>query len=72
LQNGGFEVLANGPDGHAQADVDEVPKWRDVVAKPASNRFEAIGPPTLRITAIAEKAVPVGSTMRNAASIFPK
>ena len=33
LQNGGFEVIANGPDGMRKRIVDEVPKWRDVVAK---------------------------------------
>jgi tripartite-type tricarboxylate transporter receptor subunit TctC len=33
LQNGGFEVIANGPDGMRKRIVDEVPKWRDLVAK---------------------------------------
>jgi tripartite-type tricarboxylate transporter receptor subunit TctC len=33
LRNGGFEVIANGPDGMRKRIVDEVPKWRDVVAK---------------------------------------
>jgi tripartite-type tricarboxylate transporter receptor subunit TctC len=31
LRNDGFEVLANGPDGMRIAD--EVPKWRDIIAK---------------------------------------
>jgi tripartite-type tricarboxylate transporter receptor subunit TctC len=33
LRSGGFEVIANGPDGMRKRIVDEVPKWRDVVAK---------------------------------------
>jgi tripartite-type tricarboxylate transporter receptor subunit TctC len=33
LQNNGFEVLANGPDGMRKRIEDEVPKWRDIVAK---------------------------------------
>jgi tripartite-type tricarboxylate transporter receptor subunit TctC len=33
LQNGGFEVIANGPEGMKKRIVDEVPKWRDLVAK---------------------------------------
>jgi tripartite-type tricarboxylate transporter receptor subunit TctC len=33
LRNDGFEVIANGPDGMHKRIVDEVPKWRDVVAK---------------------------------------
>jgi tripartite-type tricarboxylate transporter receptor subunit TctC len=33
LRNGGFEVLANGPDGMRKRIVDEVPKWRDVISK---------------------------------------
>jgi tripartite-type tricarboxylate transporter receptor subunit TctC len=33
LRNGGFEVIANGPEGMRKRIVDEVPKWRDVVAK---------------------------------------
>ena len=33
LRNGGFEVIANGPDGMRRRIIDEVPKWRDVVAK---------------------------------------
>ncbi len=33
LRNNGFEVLANGPDGMRKRIEDEVPKWRDVVAK---------------------------------------
>ena len=33
LRNGGFEVIANGPDGMHKRIVDEVPKWRDVIAK---------------------------------------
>jgi tripartite-type tricarboxylate transporter receptor subunit TctC len=33
LRAGGFEVLANGPDGMRKRIDDEVPKWRDIVAK---------------------------------------
>jgi tripartite-type tricarboxylate transporter receptor subunit TctC len=33
LRNDGFEVLANGPEGMRKRIEDEVPKWRDVVAK---------------------------------------
>jgi tripartite-type tricarboxylate transporter receptor subunit TctC len=33
LRNSGFEVLANGPDGMHKRIEDEVPKWRDIVAK---------------------------------------
>src|SRR3984893_1053671 len=33
LRNDGFEVLANGPDGMRKRIADEVPKWRDIVAK---------------------------------------
>jgi tripartite-type tricarboxylate transporter receptor subunit TctC len=33
LRNNGFEVIANGPDGMRKRIVDEVPKWRDIVAK---------------------------------------
>jgi tripartite-type tricarboxylate transporter receptor subunit TctC len=33
LRNSGFEVLANGPDGMRKRIDDEVPKWRDIVAK---------------------------------------
>jgi len=33
LRNDGFEVLANGPDGMRKRIEDEVPKWRDIVAK---------------------------------------
>jgi tripartite-type tricarboxylate transporter receptor subunit TctC len=33
LQRGGFEVLANGPEGMRKRIVDEIPKWRDIVAK---------------------------------------
>jgi tripartite-type tricarboxylate transporter receptor subunit TctC len=33
LRNDGFEVLANGPDGIRKRIDDEVPKWRDIVAK---------------------------------------
>lgn len=33
LRNSGFEVLANGPDGMRKRIIDEVPKWRDIVAK---------------------------------------
>ena len=33
LRNNGFEVIANGPDGLRKRIDDEVPKWRDIVAK---------------------------------------
>jgi tripartite-type tricarboxylate transporter receptor subunit TctC len=33
LRNDGYEVIANGPDGLRKRIADEVPKWRDVVAK---------------------------------------
>jgi hypothetical protein len=33
LRNNGFEVIANGPDGMKKRIGDEVPKWRDIVAK---------------------------------------
>ena len=33
LRNNGFEVLANGPDSLRQRIADEVPKWRDIIAK---------------------------------------
>jgi tripartite-type tricarboxylate transporter receptor subunit TctC len=33
LRNNGFEVLANGPDGMRKRIDDEVPKWRDIIAK---------------------------------------
>jgi tripartite-type tricarboxylate transporter receptor subunit TctC len=33
LRNNGFEVLANGPDGMRRRIDDEIPKWRDIVAK---------------------------------------
>ena len=33
LRNDGFEVLANGPEGMRRRIEDEVPKWRDIVAK---------------------------------------
>jgi tripartite-type tricarboxylate transporter receptor subunit TctC len=33
LRSNGFEVLANGPEGMQKRIVDEVPKWRDIVAK---------------------------------------
>ena len=33
LRNNGFEVIANGPDGMRRRINDEVPKWRDIVAK---------------------------------------
>lgn len=33
LRNDGFEVIANGPDGMRKRIEDEVPKWREVVAK---------------------------------------
>jgi tripartite-type tricarboxylate transporter receptor subunit TctC len=33
LRNDGFEVIANGPEGMKKRIDDEVPKWRDVIAK---------------------------------------
>lgn len=33
LRNNGFEVIANGPEGMRKRINDEVPKWRDIVAK---------------------------------------
>jgi tripartite-type tricarboxylate transporter receptor subunit TctC len=33
LRDDGFEVIANGPDGMKKRIDDEVPKWRDVIAK---------------------------------------
>ncbi|WOH79555.1 tripartite tricarboxylate transporter substrate binding protein [Bradyrhizobium sp. BEA-2-5] len=33
LRNDGFEVLANGPDGMRGRIADEVPKWRNIIAK---------------------------------------
>jgi tripartite-type tricarboxylate transporter receptor subunit TctC len=33
LRNNGFEVIANGPEGMRKRIDDEVPKWRDIVAK---------------------------------------
>ncbi|TKV81041.1 hypothetical protein FDV58_12885 [Bradyrhizobium elkanii] len=33
LRNDGLEVLANGPDGMRRRIADEVPKWRDIIAK---------------------------------------
>jgi hypothetical protein len=33
LRNNGFEVIANGPDGMRKRIDDEVPKWRDIIAK---------------------------------------
>jgi tripartite-type tricarboxylate transporter receptor subunit TctC len=33
LADNGFEVIANGPDGMKKRIDDEVPKWRDIVAK---------------------------------------
>lgn len=33
LRNNGFEVLANGPDGMRKRIADEVPKWREIIAK---------------------------------------
>ncbi len=33
LRNNGFEVIANGPGGMRRRIDDEVPKWRDIVAK---------------------------------------
>jgi tripartite-type tricarboxylate transporter receptor subunit TctC len=33
LRNDGFEVIARGPDGMKKRIDDEVPKWRDIIAK---------------------------------------
>lgn len=33
LRNNGFEVIAKGPEGMQKRITDEVPKWRDIVAK---------------------------------------
>jgi tripartite-type tricarboxylate transporter receptor subunit TctC len=33
LRNNGFEVIAGGPDAMRKRIADEVPKWRDVIAK---------------------------------------
>jgi len=33
LRNDGFEVIANGPEGMRKRIEDEVPKWRDIIAK---------------------------------------
>jgi tripartite-type tricarboxylate transporter receptor subunit TctC len=33
LRKDGFEVIANGPDGMRRRITDEVPKWRDIIAK---------------------------------------
>jgi tripartite-type tricarboxylate transporter receptor subunit TctC len=33
LRNNGFEVIANGPAGMKKRIDDEVPKWRDVIAR---------------------------------------
>lgn len=33
LRSGGFEVIGNGPDGMQKRITDEVPKWRDIIAK---------------------------------------
>ncbi len=33
LRNDGFEVLADGPDGMKKRIDDQVPKWRDIVAR---------------------------------------
>jgi tripartite-type tricarboxylate transporter receptor subunit TctC len=33
LRNNGFEIIANGPDGLRKRIADEVPKWRDIIAK---------------------------------------
>jgi tripartite-type tricarboxylate transporter receptor subunit TctC len=33
LRNDGFEVIANGPEGMKKRIGDEVPKWRDVIAR---------------------------------------
>jgi tripartite-type tricarboxylate transporter receptor subunit TctC len=33
LRNDGFEVIANGPDGMKKRIDDEVPKWRDIIAR---------------------------------------
>jgi tripartite-type tricarboxylate transporter receptor subunit TctC len=39
LQKGGFEVIANGPDGMKKRIDDEVPKWRDIIAKAGIKPF---------------------------------
>ena len=33
LRNNGFEVIAKGPEGMQRRIDDEVPKWRDVIAR---------------------------------------
>jgi len=33
LRNNGFEIIAKGPDGMRKRIADEVPKWRDIVAR---------------------------------------
>jgi len=33
LADNGFEVIANGPEGMKRRIDDEVPKWRDIIAK---------------------------------------
>jgi len=33
LRSDGFEVTGNGPDGMRKRIDDEVPKWRDIIAK---------------------------------------
>ncbi|HUN98005.1 MAG TPA: tripartite tricarboxylate transporter substrate binding protein [Bradyrhizobium sp.] len=33
LRDNGFEVIANGPDGMRKRVEDEIPKWRDIIAK---------------------------------------
>ena len=40
MLNNGFEVIANGPDGLRQRIADEVPKWRDIMPRPASSRCD--------------------------------
>jgi tripartite-type tricarboxylate transporter receptor subunit TctC len=39
LQSGGFEVIANGPAGMRKRIDDEVPKWRDIIAKAGIKPF---------------------------------
>ena len=39
LQKGGFEVIANGPEGMKKRINDEVPKWRDIIAKAGIKPF---------------------------------
>jgi tripartite-type tricarboxylate transporter receptor subunit TctC len=39
LRAGGFDVIANGPEGMRKRIADEVPKWREVVAKAGIQPF---------------------------------